>query len=151
MPIQWNTLPQGHHPDLRECEGNCGAGCSDRNNPNCSGRPQSWAFETVTEPQYLGTSGPGLMCMGDRLVEWDYESYAAVGRWTYHGSASVACQVHDFMCGAGSLWIGCIAWLGCSDSWDQDWSYDEYVHGYVTLSYIDYGPDSLCTWASGGV
>jgi hypothetical protein len=148
--IEWATYAQSHHPALQECVGNCGAGCSDANNP-CGGSPQHWTFELLTAPEYQGTYDAQLMCSGDHMIEWGYQLYGAVGRWTYHGWASTACQVHDFMCGGGSLWLGCLAWLGCSDGWDQEWSYDEYVSGFITLVDDDYGPSPYCVpWAASG-
>jgi hypothetical protein len=130
--ITWYGGPDGSHVD--DCAGNCGAGCSDHANP-CGGPDQYWDLQFLDGPTYTGTeteqecrqTGKEVFAIYD--ITKDY--YQAMGRWTYHGWVMPGCQSHDSICGWETFPL-CAWWTGCGDyGWEDTWSYDEHLAGYV--------------------
>jgi hypothetical protein len=135
---RWTPGPNGR--DVGSCFGNCGAGCSDRNDGNCipdQYNPQMrWELDYLDGP-YETASGEYEECVpeGDSLprihrVRWS--EHQALGRYTYYGYVTPGCITHDRYCGPSSLYIGCAAFLGCgSPGWFDSWSYEKWLHAYT--------------------
>jgi cell wall-associated protease len=134
----WESYPDVHASDLGECFGNCGAGCSNAFNP-CGGRTQWWELQILDEPVPTGSFWQDVLCYGDFYYLYEFERYAAAGRWIYHGHAASGCAAHDASC-PETIWIGCLIFTGCGTEWDQDWSYEDMVLGSKLLNIQEMGP-----------
>jgi hypothetical protein len=127
--VAWIPYPNRHAPDLGECVGNCGAGCSDAWNPGCGGA-QWWELQFLS-----GVSPTGIMLADVQCTEFNCSYYEwalvqAMGRWIYHGYFAWGCFFHDLTCGGGWDFFGCLWWAGCGSGWNQDWSYESLVFGW---------------------
>jgi hypothetical protein len=131
--VVWKVTPSGS--SVGDCFGNCGAGCNSFANP-CGGPGQYWEMQFLAGPDLVGTvqrasCTPGES--GNEYYEEVHEKFQAIGRWTYHGHVTPGCIAHDFHCN-GWL-IGCVLWTGClSPSWQDEWSYDEWMVGLRMIS-----------------
>jgi hypothetical protein len=135
----WESYPNRHAPELGECFGNCGAGCSSRFNP-CGGRTQWWELKILTEPEHIeGSRWQDIRCYDDFFYLYDFERYRAMGRWIYHGHSAAGCLIHDSAC-PEATWLGCLAFGGCGTEWDKDWSYDDLVIASKVAEIQELGP-----------
>jgi hypothetical protein len=131
----WKPGPSGKK--VGSCLGNCGAGCSDKNDGNCI--PDQYNDQMRWELQYLippyeSASGETDECVpeGDslpRIYRVTWTEYATLGRYTYYGYVRPGCITHDVYCGPSSLYVGCALFSGCgSPGWFDTWSYDQWLH-----------------------
>ena len=146
--IPWNTnvdwrseYPNRDAPQLGQCFGNCGAGCSDAWNPGCGGN-QYWELQVLSEPVPLGYRKGEFMCYGGTCYYYEWERVQAMGRWTYHGYFAWGCMTHDSTCPEFLWGLGCLWFGGCGSGWNQDWSYDTLVFGWLPVYFWEIGPDS---------
>lgn len=125
-----------------DCFGNCGAGCSDTNNP-CGGPTQYWELTYLVQPSYETMTGG--FCVGYDEYRAVYKGYRALGRWTYHGWSAPGCITHDGVCPEWT-WFGCLLFFGCGQPrWERQWSYDvQLVHITETLSHEIVGHNRGC-------
>jgi hypothetical protein len=138
-PYLWESWPNPHAPELGECFGNCGAGCSNVSNP-CGGRTQWWELQILTELELIEDSRyQDVWCYGETRYLYDFDRYRAMGRWIYHGHAAIGCVTHDAMC-PEATWLGCLAFAGCGTGWDQDWSYEDVVIASKAVHIEELGP-----------
>jgi hypothetical protein len=144
----WNTdadwsseSPNRNAPELQECFGNCGAGCSDAWNPGCGGS-QYWELQILSDLQPTGYRKGDFMCYGGTCYYYEYMRVQAMGRWTYHGYFSWGCLMHDSTCPEFLWGLGCLWFGGCGSGWNQDWSYDTVVLGWQPVYVWEIGPDS---------
>ncbi len=130
----WRPGPNGK--EVGSCFGNCGAGCSDKNDGNCIPNEYDdqmrWELDYVIGP-YESASGETEECVpeGDslpRIYRVTWTEYTALGRYTYHGYVKPGCITHDRYCGPSSGYIGCVFFFGCgSPGWFETWSYDKWL------------------------
>ena len=136
----WVPGPNGK--EVGSCFGNCGAGCSDRNDGNCIPNEYDdqmrWELEYLIDP-YESASGEYEECVyeGDslpriyRVTWWEYH---VLGRYTYHGYVKPGCITHDRYCGPSSGYLGCALFFGCgSPGWFETWSYDKWLRATKEL------------------
>lgn len=134
----WESYPNQHAPQLGECFGNCGAGCTSGFNP-CGGRTQWWELQVLTEPDLIADSEwQNILCYGGTYYLYDFVRYRAMGRWVYHGHSAAGCLLHDSLC-PEALWIGCVAFAGCGSEWDEDWSYEDVIVGSKVVNIQELG------------
>jgi hypothetical protein len=132
--------PNRDAPQLGQCFGNCGAGCSDAWNPGCGGS-QYWELQLLSEPQLTGYRGADVLCGGGTCYYYEFERVQAMGRWTYHGYFALGCMAHDSTCPEFFV-VGCLWWVSCGTGWNQDWSYETPVFGWQPVYVWEIGPDS---------
>ena len=148
----WVPGPNGKA--VGSCFGNCGAGCSDRNDGNCipdEYNPQMrWELEYLIEP-YEVDSGEYEECVyeGDslpRLYRVTWREYHALGRYTYYGYVKPGCITHDRYSGPSSGYFGCALFFGCgSPGWFEDWSYDKWLRAIKeSRAAIGWGWPGMC-------
>ncbi len=140
--IDWRAWPSGDSGGM-DCFGNCGSGCTDRVifgfGAPCDGPPQYWSLAFVAGPD-LVASGTAESCIdyGDGNGAWvseTWETYHAIGVWTYHGWVTLGCILHDAQCRSRSpadFWqlLGCVTFSGCGDpQWEDSWSYQQWMVG----------------------
>ena len=141
--INWVAWPSGGSGGMN-CFGNCGAGCSDQIifglDAPCGGPPQYWSLSYVAGPNVVAT-GAADYCVdyGGGEGAWfteSWETYNAIGHWTYHGWVTVGCILHDAACrsrGLTNFWqlLLCPGELfACgSEAWADEWSYDQWMVG----------------------
>ncbi len=147
----WRPGPNGK--EVGSCYGNCGAGCSDRNDGNCI--PQRYNDRMGWDLQYLTdivvvNEGQTTECVpeGDslpRIYEVTWQEVEVLGRYTYHGWVAPGCKYHDSVC--PEMWgIGCAFFMGCgSPAGFRDWAYDKWLHAYTESRYaIGWGSYGQC-------
>ena len=140
--VDWHyAYPNRNAPELGECFGNCGAGCSDSWNPGCGGN-QYWELQVLSEPQPTGYKKAEVLCWSGSCYYYEYMRVQAIGRWTYHGYFSWGCMTHDSTCPEFLWGVGCLWFGGCGSGWNQDWSYDSVVLGWEPYYFWDMGPES---------
>jgi hypothetical protein len=153
--INWVAWPSGDSGGI-DCFGNCGAGCSDQIifgfDAPCGGPQQYWSLSYVAGPNVVAT-GAADYCVdyGGGEGPWfteTWETYNAIGHWTYHGWVTVGCILHDAACrsrGLTNFWqlLLCPGELfGCgSEAWGDEWSYDQWMVGVKRTSndYLGWG------------
>ncbi len=133
----WTPGPNGSQ--VGSCFGNCGAGCSDRNDGNCIpdqyNSQMRWELQYLIEP-FESASGEYEQCVpeGDSLprIYWvTWSEYHVLGRYTYYGYVKPGCITHDRYCGPSSGYVGCLFFFGCgSPGWFETWSYDKWLSAY---------------------
>lgn len=134
----WTPGPNGK--EVGSCFGNCGAGCSDRNDGNCIPDQYNdrmrWELDYLIEP-YESRSGEYNECVyeGDsipRVYQVSWVEYEALGRYTYYGYVKPGCVTHDRYCGPSSGYVGCALFAGCgSPGWFETWSYEKWLRAYT--------------------
>ena len=140
--IDWRSeSPNRNAPQLGQCVGNCGAGCSDAWNPGCGSRNQYWDLQVLSEPQATGYRKGEYLCYSGSCYYYEYMRMQAIGRWTYHGYFGWGCLMHDSTCPEFLWGIGCLWFGGCGSGWNQDWSYDTVVFGWLPVYFWEVGPD----------
>lgn len=140
--IDWRSAyPNRNAPELGQCFGNCGAGCSDAWNPGCGGN-QYWELQILTEPQPTGSRMGDFICFAGYCYYYEFERMQAIGRWTYHGYFAWGCMTHDSTCPEFLWGLGCLWFGGCGSGWNQDWSYDAVVLGWQVAYFVEIGPES---------
>ena len=127
--------PGPNSKKVGSCFGNCGAGCSDRNDGNCI--PDQYNYRMGWELDYLSDivvsrTGEYEDCVyeGDslpRLYRVTWTEYEVYGRYTYHGWVAAGCIFHDGTCPEWTV-FGCGLFLGCGTQYGfKDWSYDTWL------------------------
>jgi hypothetical protein len=135
----YKWTPGPNEKEVGSCFGNCGAGCSDRNDGNCIPDQYNdrmrWELDYLIPP-YESNSGEYEECVneGDSIPRiylvrwWEYE---VLGRYTYYGYVRPGCITHDRYCGTNTLYAGCALFFGCgSPGWFETWSYDTWLRAY---------------------
>jgi hypothetical protein len=134
--IYWAAGPDGSQ--VNDCPGNCGAGCGSFANP-CGGRAQYWELEVVVGPNQIAGPQTWVGCEGSsELFLETFNTYEAIGRWTYHGHAATGCEAHDAICGPETIPL-CVFFAGCGEEYDWDWSYEQYMIGHELLAFTYLG------------
>lgn len=135
---QWTPGPNGS--EVGGCMGNCGAGCAQKNDGNCT--PSSvlgsgnlgWRMYYLSDIE-ITASNTYEECVyeGDSLlrryiVSW--EESTVLAKYEYTGWVRTGCITHDAMC-PEYLWVGCAFFTGCGSTIGYDtWEYQKWVTGF---------------------